>query len=103
MSSSNLPAILGGTPVVAAHDEPAWPPVGLIESAVLAEITERGEWFAHTHVPGKWRAILEQVVADTTGYRYGVAPWRSAAVCARSCSSAATPGPRGATRSSSPT
>jgi dTDP-4-amino-4,6-dideoxygalactose transaminase len=72
MTSSNPPAILGGSPVVAAHEEPEWPPVGMIESAALAEITERGEWFAHTRFPGKWRAILEQVVADTIGYRYGV-------------------------------
>lgn len=72
MSRSNLPAILGGSPVVASHHVQAYPPVGPVESALLAEITEQGEWFAHTHVPGKWRAILEQVVADTTGYRYGV-------------------------------
>jgi dTDP-4-amino-4,6-dideoxygalactose transaminase len=72
MSRCNLPAILGGSPVVTPEQEPAWAVPGAIESAALAEITERGEWFAHTYVPGKWRAILEQVVADTTGYRYGV-------------------------------
>jgi dTDP-4-amino-4,6-dideoxygalactose transaminase len=72
MSRSNLPAILGGSPVVAPGQEPGWAVPGAIESAALAEVTERGEWFAHTRIPGKWRAILEQVVADTTGYRYGV-------------------------------
>ena len=72
MSSTSKPAILGGSPVVAPEQEPRWAVPGAVESALLAEITEQGEWFAHTRFPGKWRAILEQVVADTTGYRYGV-------------------------------
>ena len=72
MSAKSTPAILGGSPVVAPGQELPYPPVGAIESAALAEITEQGRWFAHTSIPGKWRAILEQVVADTTGYRYGV-------------------------------
>ena len=72
MSAASLPAVLGGTPVVSAPDAPAWPDVGPIESAVLAEITEQERWFGFSHKPAKWRAILEQVVADTTGYRYGV-------------------------------
>ncbi len=53
-------------------DEPRWPPVGTIESAALAEITEHEQWVGFSHMPAKWRAILEQVVADTTGYSYGV-------------------------------
>ncbi len=72
MTAKDKPAILGGSPVVAPEQEPAWAVPGAIEGAALAEITEQGEWFAHTRYPGKWRAILEQVVADTTGYRYGV-------------------------------
>ena len=72
MSRNALPAILGGSPLVAGADEPKWPPVGMIESAALAEITEHEQWVGFSHMPAKWRAILEQVVADTTGYRYGV-------------------------------
>jgi len=72
MTPKHLPAILGGSPVVAPEQEPRWAVPGALESAALAEITDQGEWFAHTRFPGKWRAILEQVVADTTGYRYGV-------------------------------
>ena len=72
MSSTDLPAALGGRPVVEVDDTPEWPPVGAVESAALAEITERSRWYGFSHKPAKWRAILEQVVADTTGYRYGV-------------------------------
>ena len=72
MTPKNTPAILGGSPVVAPEQEPRWAVPGAIESAALAEITEAGWWFGSMSVPGKWRAILEQVVADTTGYRYGV-------------------------------
>lgn len=72
MSSRSTPAVLGGSAVVAPQEQPAWPPAGAIESAALAEITEHDRWFGFSHKPAKWRAILEQVVADTTGYRYGV-------------------------------
>lgn len=72
MNSTNLPAALGGPPVVEKSDEPAWPPVGLVESAILTEITEHARWYGFSHKPAKWRTVLEQVVADTTGYRYGV-------------------------------
>jgi len=72
MTAKHTPAILGGSPVVAPEQEPRWAVPGPIESAALAEVTELGEWYAFQHVPGKWRAILEQVVADTIGYRYGV-------------------------------
>jgi dTDP-4-amino-4,6-dideoxygalactose transaminase len=72
MSTKALPAVLGGDPVVAPEDRPAWPPVGTIESALLGEITEHEQWVGYANHPAKWRAILEQVVADTTGYRYGV-------------------------------
>lgn len=72
MTAKNTPAILGGSPVVAPEQEPRWAVPGAIESAALAEVTEHGEWFAFGPIPAKWRAILEQVVADTTGYRYGV-------------------------------
>lgn len=72
MSISSLPAALGGTPVVQVEERPIWPPVGGLESAVLTEITEQGRWYGFSHKPAKWRAILEQVVADTAGYRYGV-------------------------------
>ena len=72
MSSKARPAVLGGEPLVDAANEPPWPPVGTIESAVLAEITDHGAWVGYHDHPGTWRAILEQVVADTTGYGYGV-------------------------------
>jgi dTDP-4-amino-4,6-dideoxygalactose transaminase len=72
MSDKALPAVLGGEPVINAANDPAWPPVGTIESAVLGEITDHERWVGYTNHPAKWRAILEQVVADTTGYRYGV-------------------------------
>jgi dTDP-4-amino-4,6-dideoxygalactose transaminase len=72
MSTKALPAVLGGEPLVTAADDPAWPPVGTIESAVLGEITDHESWVGYANHPAKWRAILEQVVADTTGYRYGV-------------------------------
>jgi dTDP-4-amino-4,6-dideoxygalactose transaminase len=49
-----------------------WPLTGSIETAALAEVTDSGQWVGFSHIPAKWRAILEQVVADTTGYRYGV-------------------------------
>lgn len=69
---STMPAALGGDPVVTAEDAPIWPLSGLIETAALTEVTDSGQWVGFSHVPAKWRAILEQVVADTTGYRYGV-------------------------------
>jgi dTDP-4-amino-4,6-dideoxygalactose transaminase len=69
---TSYPAVLGGDPVIAPQEQPAWPPVGAIESAVLGEITDHEEWVGYANHPAKWRAILEQVVADTTGYRYGV-------------------------------
>ena len=72
MTATPLPAVLGGDPVIATADQPPWPPVGTIESAVLGEITDHEQWVGYANHPAKWRAILEQVVADTTGYRYGV-------------------------------
>lgn len=69
---STMPAVLGGDPVVGPDNEPGWPLSGAIESAALAEVTDSGQWVGFGHIPAKWRAILEQVVADTTGYRYGV-------------------------------
>ncbi len=73
MSSIRKPAILGGDPVVTAAETPPWPASGLIEKAVLSEITDDGLWTGFgEHHPAKWRAILEQVVADTVGYPYGV-------------------------------
>ncbi|MEW1589074.1 DegT/DnrJ/EryC1/StrS family aminotransferase [Micromonospora vinacea] len=69
---SDKPAVLGGNPVVNADNEPGWPLSGAIESAALTEVTESGQWVGFGHIPAKWRAILEQVVADTTGYRYGI-------------------------------
>jgi dTDP-4-amino-4,6-dideoxygalactose transaminase len=72
MTSMALPAVLGGEPLVNTANEPSWPPVGTIESAVLGEITAHDEWVGYANHPAKWRAILEQIVADTTGYRYGV-------------------------------
>jgi dTDP-4-amino-4,6-dideoxygalactose transaminase len=72
MTAKALPAVLGGDPVIAPADQPPWPPVGTIESAVLGEITDHDQWVGYANHPAKWRAILEQVVADTTGYRYGV-------------------------------
>ena len=72
MTAKALPAVLGGDPVIAPADQQPWPPVGTIESAVLGEITDHDQWVGYANHPAKWRAILEQVVADTTGYRYGV-------------------------------
>jgi dTDP-4-amino-4,6-dideoxygalactose transaminase len=72
MSTKALPAVLGGEPVITSANEPAWPKSGAIESAALGEITDDGQWVGFANHPAKWRAILEQVVADTTGYRYGV-------------------------------
>jgi dTDP-4-amino-4,6-dideoxygalactose transaminase len=72
MTAKALPAVLGGDPVIAPADQPRWPPVGAIESAVLGEITDHEQWVGYANHPAKWRAVLEQVVADTTGYRYGV-------------------------------
>jgi dTDP-4-amino-4,6-dideoxygalactose transaminase len=66
------PAVLGGTPVVDVLNQPEWPYSGPIESAALAEITDSGQWVGFGHIPAKWRAILEQVVADGTGYPYAV-------------------------------
>lgn len=71
MISTKTPAVLGGSPVVTPA-KPEWPPVGAIESAALAEITEGERWYGFSHKPSKWRAILEQIAADTTGHRYGV-------------------------------
>jgi hypothetical protein len=34
---------------------------------VLDEITDHERWVGYANHPAKWRAILEQVVADTTG------------------------------------
>jgi hypothetical protein len=42
------------------------------DKAVLGEITDHEPWAGYTNHPAKWRTILEQAVADTTGYRYGV-------------------------------
>jgi dTDP-4-amino-4,6-dideoxygalactose transaminase len=67
-----MPAVLGGDPVVGPEDNPVWPLTGAIETAALAEVTNSGQWVGFSHVPAKWRAVLEQVVADTTGYRYGI-------------------------------
>jgi dTDP-4-amino-4,6-dideoxygalactose transaminase len=72
MKTQARPAILGGEPVVARADQPDWPIAGAIESAALGEITEHEQWVGFGHQPAKWRAILEQVVSDTTGYGYGV-------------------------------
>jgi dTDP-4-amino-4,6-dideoxygalactose transaminase len=72
MSTATLPAVLGGPPVVTAATEPAWPSAGALETAVLGEITDGGQWVGYDNHPAQWRAVLEQVVADTTGYRYGV-------------------------------
>jgi dTDP-4-amino-4,6-dideoxygalactose transaminase len=72
VSTKTLPAILGGDPVVATGDQPAWPSAGAIESAALGEITEHEQWVGFGHKPAKWRAIAEQVMSDTMGYRYGV-------------------------------
>lgn len=72
MTAVALPAVLGGSPVVTAANDPVWPEVGGVESAFLAEVTEGGQWVGYANHPAKWRAVLEQVVADTTGYRYGV-------------------------------
>lgn len=72
MTKISLPAALGGPPVVDRTEEPSWPPTGAVESAILTEITESGPWYGFSHKPAKWRAILEQVVADSTGYRYGI-------------------------------
>jgi|GEM_PF-3501541 len=69
---TSKPAVLGGNPVVSVDKQPEWPYSGLIESAILAEVTESGQWVGFGHIPAKWRAILEQVVADTTGYAYAV-------------------------------
>lgn len=66
------PAVLGGDPVVSQDAQPEWPYSGPIESAILAEVTESGQWVGFGHIPSRWRAILEQVVADTTGYAYAV-------------------------------
>lgn len=72
MNTKSLPAVLGGEPVITAANEPVWPTFGAIETAALGEITNGGQWVGHGNHPATWRAILEQVVADTTGYRYGV-------------------------------
>lgn len=72
MLVDSRPAILGGPPVVAADEQPRWPDAGAIESAALAEITEHGPWAGFGHKPAKWRAIAEQVIAESLGYRYGV-------------------------------
>lgn len=69
---NTMPAVLGGDPVVGPDDNPVWPLTGAIETAALAEVTNSGQWVGFSHVPAKWRAVLEQVVADTTGYRYGI-------------------------------
>lgn len=69
---TNMPAVLGGEPVVRSDNEPGWPLSGAIENAALAEVTDSGQWVGFGHIPAKWRAILEQVVASTTGDRYGV-------------------------------
>ncbi|WP_129666357.1 DegT/DnrJ/EryC1/StrS family aminotransferase [Phytoactinopolyspora endophytica] len=72
MAARGLPAVLGGDQLINPGNEPVWPDSGLIESAALGEITDGGQWAGYANHPAKWRAILEQVVADTTGYRYGV-------------------------------
>ncbi|GAA2703435.1 DegT/DnrJ/EryC1/StrS family aminotransferase [Micromonospora olivasterospora] len=69
---TDMPAALGGRPVVRPDNEPGWPLSGAIEKAALAEITDSGQWVGFSHIPAKWRAILEQVVAATTGHRYGI-------------------------------
>jgi dTDP-4-amino-4,6-dideoxygalactose transaminase len=72
MKTTALPAVLGGQPVIAPATEPAWPAASHIESAALTEITDSGHWVGYNNHPSTWRAILEQVAADTTGYRYGI-------------------------------
>ena len=72
MNTKPLPAVLGGESVITVANEPEWPRSGAIESAALAEITDGRRWVGFSNHPATWRAILEQVVADTTGYRYGV-------------------------------
>ncbi|NED97110.1 hypothetical protein G1H11_17565 [Phytoactinopolyspora alkaliphila] len=72
MSRTALPAILGGQPVLAAGDEPTFPPRGDLEVGLLTEITRGGQWFAFGRGAGEWRLTLEQLVADSTGYAYGV-------------------------------
>jgi len=69
---ASKPAVLGGNPVVSVDKQPEWPYSGLVESAILAEVTESGQWVGFGHIPARWRAILEQVVADSTGYAYAV-------------------------------
>lgn len=64
--------MLGGQPVVPTDRKPIWPPAGTLERAILTEITDSGRWYGFSHKPAKWRSILEQVVADSTGHRYGV-------------------------------
>jgi dTDP-4-amino-4,6-dideoxygalactose transaminase len=71
-SNAPLPAVLGGTPVVTPANDPVWPSTGALETAALGEITDTGQWVGYDNHPARWRAVLEQVVADTTGYRYGI-------------------------------
>lgn len=73
MTNIHKPAVLGGPPVVTPAETPRWPASGLIEKAALSEITDDGHWTGFgEHHPAKWRATLEQVVADTVDYKYGV-------------------------------
>ncbi|TDD67414.1 hypothetical protein E1262_19250 [Jiangella aurantiaca] len=72
MSTVALPAVLGGEPVITPDTDPVWPDTGAVESAILTEVTDGGQWVGYANHPAKWRAVLEQVVADTTGHRYGV-------------------------------
>ncbi len=68
----NLPAILGGDPVITPADQPTFPTRGELEVGLLTDITRGGQWFAFGRGSGEWRVTLEQLVADATGYRYGV-------------------------------
>jgi hypothetical protein len=75
MTAKSKPAILGGSPVVAPGDALPYPDGGPVEAAALAEITERGEWFAHTEVPATMdEAVVEQYLSRHADRVLGVVP-----------------------------
>ena len=72
MTDATVPAILGGDPIVDSAHEPTFPSSTELEIGLLAEITNSKQWFGFGDLPPYWRTILEQLVAETTGYRYGI-------------------------------
>jgi hypothetical protein len=72
MTDATVPAILGGDPIVDRAHPPTFPLSTELEIGLLTEITNSRQWFGFGDLPPYWRTILEQLVAETTGYKYGI-------------------------------